>query len=257
MNIDLTFKQWNAIHRAQRANYIDLRLQGCPHEEAFCRVACSQAINTVHPTFDSYMAIYPDQYSQKISDNFEQQVEYWKMRFDGQSHKLAEMLATRSFPAVRGTDSDFMKGSHIQDTQLDEYRHRMANAQGVDTTGKRYLAGLAAFPGDPEAWVSGTSDVKRVCEKRGWNCHGAVEYEAPDAYQVTDADRDLKAPIAPDIIRDTVADELSVYDPREITPQMVGDVQDQVTKRLSGETDTQDLRVRDYSYEQSVELSEA
>lgn len=192
-----------------------------------------------------------------VSEDLEIQRRYVKMRLEGQSHSMADLLAHRSFPAVRGTDSDFMKGSHIQEGPLEAYRHRMAQQQGVDTNGKRYIAGLARYPGDAEAWVSSTSDVRRICANRGWNCHGAVEYEAPDSYVLTDDNRDLKAPVASDIIQEHVEDRLSDYDPREITPQMIGDVKDAVTAELSGMIDTNPLRVRDYTHDQAVELSQS
>ena len=39
--------------------------------------------------------------------------EYARMRRMGESHKLAELLALRVFPATR-TDSEFLKGTHEQ-----------------------------------------------------------------------------------------------------------------------------------------------
>lgn len=50
-----------------------------------------------------------------------------------------------------------------------------AAAAGVSTDGKVYEPRAAAFPGDPEAWVSGPDDVKRLVEKRGWSMSGDIE----------------------------------------------------------------------------------
>lgn len=194
-----------------------------------------------------------------VSEDLDVQLSYVKMRLNGESHRMADMLAHCAFPGIRGTDSDFMKGSHIQDSILDGVRHRMAQASGVDTNGKKYLAGLARFPGDPEAWVSGTSDVLRICSNRGWNCHGAVEYEAPDSYPVVEADKPKDCPIAPDILQEQVAARLSEYDPREVTPRLAEDIADHEMRRLSGEIDTTShlqRNIEDYTYEQSVSISE-
>lgn len=179
---------------------------------------------------------------------------YYKMRFLGQSHNMAEMLATRSFPGIRGTDSTFMQGTHMQDGLLDGVRQRMAAQAGVDTNGRRYISGLARFPGDPEAWVSGLSDVKRICTDRGWNCHGAFEHEAPEPLFSPAPD----VPIAEDIVYQHVSNELAAYDPRELTPQLADDTKERLTNLLSGKVDAgQDLKVTDYGYEYSVAISES
>lgn len=189
----------------------------------------------------------------RLSRSSDVQVAYFKMRILGQSHRMAEMLATRSFPGIRGTDSTFMSGSHMQDGLLDGVRQRMAAQAGVDTNGRRYIAGLARFPGDPEAWVSGLSDVKRICSDRGWNCHGAFEYEAPEPWSPPAPD----VPVAEDIVQERVSAELAVYDRREITPRLVEEVTDKATQLLSGAVDSgQDLQVDDYSYDEALALSE-
>ncbi len=98
---------------------------------------------------------------------------------NGCSEKLAEMLALGS-PPMSNTDREFLQGrggcydQFGANPQIGAYYAKVAKAAGVDTTGKLYLSGLAAFPGDPKAWVTGRGDVKRVCEERGWGCSGAV-----------------------------------------------------------------------------------
>jgi hypothetical protein len=179
--------------------------------------------------------------SSKVSDDFGAQVRYWKMRIAGESHAMAEMLATRSFPGIKGTDSSFMRGTHHQDTQLDRIRYGEAAANGIDTNGKRYLAGLARFPGDPEAWISGQSDVLRICRDRGWNCHGMVDYEAPPVEATPDI------PIGEDIVDFHVNSCLEAFDERERTPQLIEDIRETVTQELTGEVDlSPDPRVSDY-----------
>ena len=82
------------------------------------------------------------------------------------------------------TDAVFMEG-HCSGNQFDypgghqvgNVLKKQAETAGVNTTGKVYLGGLAAFPGDPKAWVSDRNDVKRVLTERGWGSQGAVNQE--------------------------------------------------------------------------------
>jgi hypothetical protein len=75
------------------------------------------------------------------------------------------------------TDSTFLAGGDdgFKDDNMSRKMARSkARAAGVNPEGKKYMPGLARFHGDPRAWVSGKSDVKRICEKEGWACTGAV-----------------------------------------------------------------------------------
>jgi hypothetical protein len=51
-----------------------------------------------------------------------------------------------------------------------------AKSAGIDISGKYYMSGLADKRGhmDPEAWVSGVDDIKRVAVKRNLNVEGIV-----------------------------------------------------------------------------------
>lgn len=118
----------------------------------------------------------------KISDKFVVQVDYWKMRLDGQSHNMAEMLALKKFPGTR-TDVEFNKGrcngnqfEHVPG--LGDHYRSVTEALGGSTTGKFYCAQLADFPGDPTAWVSDRSDVLRVAREKNFSVEGSVEYRA-------------------------------------------------------------------------------
>lgn len=112
------------------------------------------------------------------------QAAYRRMRFAGESHKIAEMLAFRKGPRIE-TDSTFMAGSLNEpfgsqgDHPLTVARYKAeAKRAKISTEGKKYLSGLARFPGDPKAWVTGRGDVRRVCEERGWECTGSVKVKA-------------------------------------------------------------------------------
>ena len=127
-------------------------------------------------------------------------------------------------PPAAATDREFLAG-HCNGNQFEKtprigdlYRAE-AEAAGVDPTGKVYLAGLAAYPGDPRAWVSGRGDAAKVVEERGWDCSGMVNVKAhepkePAPYRVAD-----------DLVEDRVqevlaaAPEPAAADREEITEQ--------------------------------------
>lgn len=97
------------------------------------------------------MAKYPE-----ISDVPEIQREYVRMRRKGESHNVAEMLATQAGPSLM-TDARFLMGK---------------------TEGSVYMSGLARYPGDPKARVSSRHDVKKICRKRNWSCEGSVKVKS-------------------------------------------------------------------------------
>ena len=135
----------------------------------------------------------------KVTNDFEVQVRYWTMRIEGESHKMAEMLATKSFPGSKGTDRTFWQGREFGGGQfrdrplIGKHHLALADKAGVSVVGKVYNGTLARYPGDPEAWVSDLGDVKRRCEERGWGCEGAITVKAapagdaePQPYRVAD-----------------------------------------------------------------------
>jgi len=156
---------------------------------------------------------------------------YRAMRKEGLSHNLAEMFALQSPPHTAGTDTVFLAG-HCNGNQFEKNEHignmyrAEAAAAGVDVKGKVYLGGLAAYPGDPEAWVSGTGDVRRVCEQRGWGCRGAVKVRSGEPVEPVP-----EIPLAPDIVDAEVGKVL------ERTPNRkhidVGDLREQVKDKLT------------------------
>lgn len=99
--------------------------------------------------------------------------------------RWAVMCALQEPPGARGTDRAFMEGRY-NNQQLDglpdrqaKWLAREARAAGINITGKYYCGGIADGRGwkDPEAWVSGVDDVKRVAQKRRLMVTGAVEYD--------------------------------------------------------------------------------
>lgn len=142
------------------------------------------------------------------------------------ANRTREMLALGKPPRV-STDDTFLAPHGANGRQFEgqpevgDFYRRKAEEAGVSTTGKVYLNALAAFPGDPEAWVNGKGDVTRVCEKRGWECDGLVKV----------AGREFEhAPgpaVAEDIVRREVAEHMAVEP--DARP---GDVREAVVERL-------------------------
>ena len=140
-----------------------------------------------------------------VSRDLVTQARYENMRLAGESHNMAEMLATRTYPGVK-TDAVFNEGKFSGDTgrigPQELWRIQHAESAGVSTAGKWYCSGLASFPGDPTAWVADRGDVLRVAREKNMTVHGYVEHEGYE----TDGGDDLD--IADDIIEDEVADIL-------------------------------------------------
>lgn len=114
----------------------------------------------------------------RISNNPAVQAEYEAMRAAGESHGIAEICATRQCPGIV-TDSLFNIGqvNHNQfanDPDTGRRYLKIARRRGVNVSGATYMGSLARFPGDPEAWVHGRGDVKRLCDRRGYSCEGSV-----------------------------------------------------------------------------------
>lgn len=141
-----------------------------------------------------------------ISASTSQQTRYIAMRLDGVSHSLAEMLALGQ-PPMANSDREFLEG-HCNGSQfektpgLGDYYAKVARRHGQDTTGKVYLSGLAAFPGDPRAWVSDRHEVQKVLAERGWGAEGSVNCP------VSKVAPSLGKALADDIVEDAVDDFL-------------------------------------------------
>jgi len=128
------------------------------------------------------------------------------------------------------TDKVFLEG-HCNGGQFEttpwagDYYKEVAEAHGQSVKGKVYLSGLAAFPGDPRAWVDGRGDVRRVLEERGWNGRGAVNVTGPPAEGPPE-----RVAVAPDILERQVALEVEA-DPSlaEMDP---GELRHELTQKL-------------------------
>ena len=173
-----------------------------------------------------------------VSHDLVTQARYENMRLAGESHSIAEMLATRSFPGVK-TDAIFNEGKfsgergRIGPQEL--WRIAQAEAAGVSTTGKWYCSGLASFPGDPTAWVGDRGDVLRIAREKNLNVQGYVEHQGYE----TDGGGDV--PIDNAIVDDEVNDIL------ESNPHAnAEDIREQIYAVRTGAVDNNPLLCRDH-----------
>lgn len=94
---------------------------------------------------------------------------------EGGGINLAIMCACRRAPHVSST-STFMGGYADAGGAQFDGKHPLvqqtyvgqAKAAGVAINGKRYFSEIAAFPGDPEAWVGTKAEAADVVRRRGW-----------------------------------------------------------------------------------------
>jgi hypothetical protein len=95
------------------------------------------------------------------------------------------MVVFQQPPGVKGSDRSFMEGRY-NNQQLDQMPRdhaqnivALAKRAGINVSGKYYASGLADSrgPADPEAWIDGASDVKRVAMKRNLTVEGSVTHK--------------------------------------------------------------------------------
>lgn len=151
------------------------------------------------------------------------------------SDKFAASLALQSFP--RGmTDDVFFQGMPRLADSMPERQFksllRASKQHGfVPPADAVYQSGLARFFGDPEAYVTrsmGRTYIKRLCEKRGWACDGAVSV---NHRQPEDDPLDEKhcVPLAEDIVRDNARrmiaknPDLARMDRRELREKVIAE----------------------------------
>src|SRR5438045_1612239 len=88
--------------------------------------------------------------------------------------RLAELCAARQFPAIGGTDHNFLQGRdnnqefNRMQPKLRKFYAGRAKKAGVNIRGKVYLSGLAKEPGDPSAWVSDLHEAEAKTKSNGW-----------------------------------------------------------------------------------------
>lgn len=119
--------------------------------------------------------------------------------------KWATMLALQAPPGISTTDTFWAGRKSWVDVYGEEYANRTKKAlaaKGVNLKpGDEYMPELARHPNDPEAVVpfgGARSYIKKLCERRGWAAHGAVEvkHRQPDKDPYEDSPK-----MADDLVR--------------------------------------------------------
>lgn len=155
---------------------------------------------------------------------------YEHMRDKGESHSIAEMLALQQAPAGK-SDYTFVHG-HCNGNQFEgneavgDYYAAMAAKAGVNVKGKVYKSGLARFAGDPQAWIEGASDVKRICDTNGWGCQGSVNVPLRKIAEP------LKIGVSPAVV-DDVLNEVTGGSTDHLQPREVADLRDKIESTLA------------------------
>lgn len=142
-----------------------------------------------------------------VSEIPEVQAAYERMREEGQSHNMAEMLALRQCPSLN-TDTRRMIG----------------------WSEPRFSEQLARYPGDPEAWVSHPDDYRRVLRERGWGCRGSINIKAADV-EVPDDNKPYE--VADDIVEEEVGRIVEDHG-GDVTPSERKSLWQETKTRLSG-----------------------
>lgn len=113
------------------------------------------------------------------------------------------LMAHRVFGAAQvRTASTFQSGVKLGGAQFGdmtrEFYLNAAREAGVSTDGKLYDSRIAAFPGDPEAWVGSAGEVRSLLEKRNWGCEGDMTVKCEPVAPAANI------PLADDLVEDLV-----------------------------------------------------
>lgn len=121
--------------------------------------------------------------------------------------KMCDMLQSGRTPSIK-TEATFQAkaggrlGVAAMHPAMRGHYLKAAAEAGVSTEGKVYDGRLAAFPGDPQAWISGPDEAKSLVESRGWSMDGDISVKGREVAPT-------KGPvIADDLIEDLVEDRL-------------------------------------------------
>lgn len=142
----------------------------------------------------------------------------------GASPRLAEMFATQQAPRAK-SDATFFAGmdtggGNIKNPLTRKMYLDEAKKAGVDVTGAVYYSEIAAFPGDPEAWVRSRGEITGLVEKRGWNMDGDLKAGGEPKDDVSPGQGPK---IAPDVVEQLVNQRIEAGS-TEKTDNLIGDV---------------------------------
>lgn len=118
------------------------------------------------------------------------------------------LVAHRVFGAAEiRTEATFQAGIKLGGAQFGpatrDFYLNAAREAGVSPDGKVYDHRIAAFPGDPQAWVGSSDDVRRVLEERNWGCDGDLKVKCEPVPTAPDK------PLADHLVEELVEDRLA------------------------------------------------
>ncbi len=130
---------------------------------------------------------------------------------NGCTPKLAEALACRKLRHSLTDKQYFARqyrslGDDLGEGMAEEVVAQARKHGYTPQPGDTYLPNIAAFEGDPDAFVSpadGRGKIRRVLEQRGARCTGGLEFEWPEPNSDPLAPENI-APLPDDIIREGV-----------------------------------------------------
>lgn len=129
------------------------------------------------------------------------------LRWHRKSQKAGEeMLRLGEAPRVKSDDTFFRGYTNTGGAQFTDavrgFYLDAAREAGVSVSGKQYYSELAAFPGDPRAWVGSRGEMTALLEERNWACEGDLKVRR----EPTPPPPPVK--LADDIAEEYVADKL-------------------------------------------------
>lgn len=142
----------------------------------------------------------------------------------GATPRLAEMLALQAAPRVK-SDATFFAGmetggGNIKDPLTRKIYLDEAKKAGVDVAGAVYYSEVAAFPGDPRAWVRSRGEITGLVEERGWKMDGDLKAGSEPREDVSPGQGSA---VAPDIVEQLVNNRIEAGS-TEKTEHLIGDV---------------------------------
>lgn len=148
-----------------------------------------------------------DQYADDITYELREDevllARYLKMRSEGGEHVWALMAACRKAAGSKGSDRAFEEHARQRMASMSKMEQDLclkeAEKAGINTHGRYHMSGLGP-PSDPQAWVSDTHDVLKVCKERNYTCSGHVNYKGVEVPPVNPG-------LAPDLVDEMVAAE--------------------------------------------------
>lgn len=107
---------------------------------------------------------------------------------EGCKRNLEGAIQSRCFPRLN-TDTTFLANRGTLDQQIEDPIVLDRVIKGAKKQGYTpkpndvYLSGLADYPGDRKAFISGNDakgHIRKVCEEKGVGCHGSVNIPMPE-----------------------------------------------------------------------------